>query len=138
MQDGPPIFLELFAGRASFSRAMIQSGFEVVSVDHKVGHPFAPIVSLDLTTESGKQILFRVLHHPRLFAIHFGLPCGTSSRAKEKPIPEELRAQGVPNPPQLRDHVQNFHWVCQDCRLLTGRKWIALTSSTPWPSTFCW
>ena len=102
MQDGPPIFLELFAGRASFSRAMIQSGFEVVSVDHKVGHPFAPIVSLDLTTESGKQILFRVLHHPRLFAIHFGLPCGTSSRAREKPIPEELRAQGVPNPPQLR------------------------------------
>ena len=102
MQDGPPIFLELFAGRASFSRAMIQSGFEVVSVDHKVGHPFAPIVSLDLTTESGRQILQKLLHHPRLFAIHLGLPCGTASRAREKPIPEELRAKGVPSPPQLR------------------------------------
>lgn len=81
---------------------MIQSGFEVISVDHKVGHPFAPIVSLDLTTESGKQILFRVLQHPRLMAIHMGLPCGTASRARERPIPQELRERGVPNPPQLR------------------------------------
>ena len=81
---------------------MIQSGFEVISVDHKVGHPFAPIVSLDLTTDTGRQILFRLLQHPRLFAIHMGLPCGTASRAREKPIPQELQEQGVPSPPQLR------------------------------------
>ena len=99
---GPPLFLELFAGRGSFSRAMIQSGFEVISVDHKVGHPFAPIVSLDLTTDTGRQILSRLLQHPRLFAIHMGLPCGTASRAREKPIPQELQEQGVPSPPQLR------------------------------------
>ncbi len=29
-----PLFVEVFSGRASFSRAMIQAGFEVVSVDH--------------------------------------------------------------------------------------------------------
>ena len=81
---------------------MIQSGFEVISVDHKVGHPFAPIVSLDLTTDTGRQILSRLLQHPRLFAIHMGLPCGTASRAREKPIPQELKEQGVPSPPQLR------------------------------------
>ena len=81
---------------------MIQSGFEVISVDHKVGHPFAPIVSLDLTTDTGRQILFKLLQHPRLFAIHMGLPCGTASRAREKPIPQELQEQGVPSPPQLR------------------------------------
>ena len=81
---------------------MIQSGFEVISVDHKVGHPFAPIVSLDLTTDTGRQILLRLLQHPRLFAIHMGLPCGTASRAREKPIPQELQEQGVPSPPQLR------------------------------------
>ena len=137
MQDGPPIFLELFAGRASFSRAMIQSGFEVVSVDHKVGHPFAPIVSLDLTTESGKQILQKLLHYPLLFAIHLGLPCGTASRAREEPIPEELRSKGVPSPPQLRSALQNSHWECQDCHHLTKPKWIAPTCSIPWPSTFC-
>ena len=99
---GPPLFLELFAGKASFSRAMIQSGCEVISVDHKVGHPFAPILTLDPTTESGKQILLRALQHPRLFAVHFGLLCGTASRARERPVPAELQAKGVPSPPQLR------------------------------------
>ena len=60
------------------------------------------IVSLDLTTESGRAILFRLLQHPRLFSVHFGLPCGTASRARERPVSEELGAQGVPSPPQLR------------------------------------
>ena len=42
------------------------------------------------------------LQHPRLFSVHFGLPCGTASRARERPVSEELRAQGVPSPLQLR------------------------------------
>eukprot|EP00435_Cladocopium_sp_Y103_P067991 s171_g30.t2 len=31
-----------------------------------------------------------------------GLPCGTASRAREKPVSATLRAQGAPNPPPLR------------------------------------
>ena len=34
-----PLFVEIFAGRASFSRAVAQAGFEVVSVDHEVDAP---------------------------------------------------------------------------------------------------
>ena len=51
-----PLFVEVFSGRASFSRAMIQAGFEVVSVDHEVDTPFAPVVSLDLSSETGQRI----------------------------------------------------------------------------------
>ena len=34
-----PLSVEIFAGKASFSRALVQAGFEVVSVDHEVEAP---------------------------------------------------------------------------------------------------
>ena len=62
-QEMKPLFVEVFsgnAGNASFSGAMIQAGFEVVSVDHEVDAPYAPVVSLDLATESGQKILMEI------------------------------------------------------------------------------
>ena len=97
-----PLFVEVFSGRASFSRAMIQAGFEVVSVDHEVDTPFAPVVSLDLSSETGQRILKQILSSKRLVAIHFGLPCGTASKARDRPISQELQRQGVPSPAPLR------------------------------------
>ena len=35
-------------------------------------------------------------------AMHAGVACGTSSRAREKELPEELRKQGAPRPVPLR------------------------------------
>lgn len=64
--------------------------------------PFAPIVALDLTSSSGTRILWDILQAPGVEAIHLGLPCGTSSRARELPIPESMRKAGVPEPPPLR------------------------------------
>ena len=100
--SSPPLFVEIFAGRASYSRAAIQAGLRVVSVDHKVDQPFAPIVALDLTSNSGISILWDILSAPGLGAVHLGLPCGTSSRARELPIPRAMREAGVPEPPPLR------------------------------------
>ena len=42
---GPPLYVELFAGKAtlSLSRALIQSGFEVISIDHIADSPMAPM-----------------------------------------------------------------------------------------------
>lgn len=42
------------------------------------------------------------MQSPHLCAVHLGLPCGTSSRARERPISATLKAQGVPQPPPLR------------------------------------
>ena len=97
-----PLFVEVFSGRASFPRAMVQAGFEVVSVDHEVDTPFAPVVSLDLSTETGQRILMQILSSKRLVAVHFGLPCGTASKARDRPISQELQRQGVPSPAPLR------------------------------------
>ena len=97
-----PLFVEVFSGKASFSRAMIQAGFEVVSVDHEVDAPYAPVVTLDLTTKSGQDILKEILSSKRLVAVHFGLPCGTASKARDRPISQELQNRGVPSPAPLR------------------------------------
>ena len=97
-----PLFVELCAGKAAFSKAALQAGLRVVSVDHEVAQPFAPIVSLDLTSASGTRILWDIMKAPGLAAVHLGLPCGTSSRARELPIPKAMRDAGVPEPPPLR------------------------------------
>ena len=100
--SGIPIFIELFAGRGSLSKSMIQAGFEVISVDHEVIQPLAPIVSLDLSSKDGQSLCWQIVTNPRVFAIHLGLPCGTSSRARDKPVPQSLRQQGAPSPMPLR------------------------------------
>lgn len=43
-----------------------------------------------------------MLGSEQLLGVHLGLPCGTASRARERPIAPSLRKQGVPNPPPLR------------------------------------
>ena len=101
-QCSPPLFVELFAGRGALSKAASQAGLRVVSVDHEVVQPLAPIVPLDLTSSSGVAILWDILSSPGLAAVHLGLPCGTSSRARELPLPKSLRLAGVPEPPPLR------------------------------------
>ena len=101
-QFSPPLFVELFAGKGAFSKAALQAGLRVVSIDHEVVQPFAPMVILDLTSNSGTRILWDVLETPGLAAVHLGLPCGTSSRARELPIPAALKRAGVPEPPPLR------------------------------------
>ena len=97
-----PLFVELFAGRGSLSRAALQAGFSVLSVDHEGHDPVVPIIQLDLTTESGEAILWDMLDSRQLLAVHLGLPCGTASLARERPISRALQLQGVPNPPPLR------------------------------------
>eukprot|EP00435_Cladocopium_sp_Y103_P009154 s2122_g2.t1 len=92
-------------GRGSFSKAATQAGLRVVSVDHEVVQPFAPIVALDLTTKAGVDIMWDILNTPGVGAIHLGLPCGTSSRATEA-----LAAQGKQNK-RHRPLVPEYHRI---------------------------
>lgn len=45
--SSPPLIVEVFAGRASLSRALIDAGFQVLSVDREVDQPFAPLKVAD-------------------------------------------------------------------------------------------
>ena len=76
--------------------------FQFLSIDHESNDAVVPMVSLDLTTDSGVEILWDILSSESLLAVHLGLPCGTASLAREKPVAAHLQAMGVPNPPPLR------------------------------------
>ena len=129
-QEMKPLFVEVFSGKASFSRAMIQAGFEVVSVDHEVDAPYAPVVSLDLTTESGQKILMDITSSRRLAAIHFGLPCGTASKARDRPISQELQRHVKEFPRQLPCDLLSTRWVSLDQVVSTKPKFKKAMDST--------
>ena len=89
------------------SRALLDVGCEVISIDHvfheaEHARPQAPITLLDLSSESGQTIFWELIQAREPAVIHMGLPCGTCSRARERPIATRLRHQGAPQPRPLR------------------------------------
>jgi hypothetical protein len=58
------IFVEIFVGRGILSRAMVQSGFSVLSVDHENNGAVTPLDMLDLTTSMGVKVLWDILSSP--------------------------------------------------------------------------
>ena len=100
-----PLVVEVFAGKASFSRALLEAGFAVLSVDHQADEPQVPMVLLNLTAASGQEILWTMIKQPQVVAVHLGVPCGSASRARERPMPKHLVRAGVPCPKPLRSGV---------------------------------
>ena len=107
--------MEFCAGSARLSSALKERGFAVVPVDwDKNRHTtFARCINIDLT-KPGARILFKqLLATKRLRYVHFAPPCGTGSKAREKPISQALQAQGAPSPKPLRssEHPSGFPWL---------------------------
>ena len=103
--DRKLIFIEFCAGSASLSAAMMRAGFHAMPADF-AGNKFSPKVKsieIDLASKEGRQLASEMVDNVQPFSVHFGLPCGTCSRARELPVSPKLRAQGAPQPPPLRD-----------------------------------
>ena len=100
------LVLEIFGGSARLTRAFVEAGAEAFSVDwiRNSSKPSGPTVLLDLTTDAGKQIIMKLIKERRVISIHFAPPCGTASRAREKPISAALKAQGCVEPKPLRNN----------------------------------
>ena len=99
------VFCEIFAGCGRLSKTARQEGFAILAVDgprnsHRVE---CPILTLDLADAAAQQVLIGMLQGVRPQFIHAALPCGTGSRARERPIPLALRKRGAPAPRPLRD-----------------------------------
>ena len=101
-QDNPPAqpkvpwFFEVFSGKASLSAACAKLGFKVLAFDHVVGGAQAATVPLDLCQEQGRTLFWQLIERNKPLALHGGPPCGTSSRARERPLPKAR----FPNAPQ--------------------------------------
>lgn len=103
-----PFVIELFAGTAGLSKALSDVGIKAVAIDKckagaKVLHP---VLRLDLTQESAQRQVLQQLAHPDCVGFWAAPPCGTASKARNRPVPAHLRQRGVPNPPPLRSKSQ--------------------------------
>ena len=73
--------------RSAWQRNLAMDLASVASFEIMGGHNCcSPTFFENLTTASGTHILWNVLQAPGLAAVHLGLPCGTSSRARELPM----------------------------------------------------
>ena len=99
------VFFEIFAGCGQLSLSMKSKGFLVVPVDYHFNKHDIRVeqMSLDLTTDEGQSCLMGLLKQLQPAVIHVALPCGTGSRARERPIASHLIAKGAPQPRPLRD-----------------------------------
>ncbi len=95
------IFIEACAGRGILSSVAKEQGFSVVPVDcpRNQRKTKVRVITLDLTSpHAADYLLRRLVKDYRVIAVHFGLPCGTCSKARGI-----LMADGSPGPQPLRD-----------------------------------
>ncbi len=93
-----PFAIELFCGSAGLTacmRTLMPSSFVV---DHSVIHPKARVIQLNLLDEANQKLVEEWVRHPNCLWLHFGVPCGTASRAREIRL-----NRFVHGPPPLRD-----------------------------------
>ena len=119
-------------------------------VDHivKAGNK-APIVKVDIATPDGEELARSYINSPLCAYAHFGLPCGTSSRAREIAMPDMPRApaplrhaehpDGIPNlPAKDAERVAAANRVyAAGCRLivlciLRGVRWSLEQPARSW------
>lgn len=102
---GIPIVMELCAGSAGLSAALKAANIQVIPIDHNKNRhrTKVTVVNIDIVTPSGQQLVKQLLATGLIQHVHGAPPCGTASRARERPIPEYLRRRGVPKSEPLRD-----------------------------------
>eukprot|EP00435_Cladocopium_sp_Y103_P057446 s2110_g19.t1 len=62
-----------------------------------------PTFTIDLSNPDEVKVAEQLLRFSRPKAVHFGLMCGTCSRARERSLAPSLKRQGAPEPMPLRD-----------------------------------
>ena len=104
-----PITFEIRCGAGGLSAALRRMGFQVFAIDHSANRhsPKVKTFVLDVASDEQFTILLDMFKFCNPCYVHYGLPCGTCSRARERPLPSRLGQSG---PPPLRDadHLHGF------------------------------
>ena len=70
--------------------ALRDQGLSVLPIDHRVRCTDLQVLRLDLQDAQDVSVFLEMLATANVCLAHFGPPCGTSSRARERPLPKEL------------------------------------------------
>ncbi|CAL1143635.1 unnamed protein product, partial [Cladocopium goreaui] len=93
-ETASPFAVEFCSGTGGLTAQLKKAGLAgSFGVDHivKAGNK-APIVKVDIATPDGEELARSYINSPLCAYAHFGLPCGTSSRAREIALPNMPRA----------------------------------------------
>eukprot|EP00435_Cladocopium_sp_Y103_P017156 s916_g4.t1 len=104
-EDAEPFAIEFCSGTAGLTAQFRKLGMTAsFGVDRIVkGACKAPVVKLDLGTPEGEELAASWIRSKQCKYCHYGLPCGTSSRAREIPLgpdqhgPRPLRSDEFPD-----------------------------------------
>ena len=94
-----PMFIEICAGSAILASCFREVGWDIIAIDNKRNrfHPLARICVLDLSLDTSWEYLRWVCKQFPVKWVHAAPPCGTSSRARERPGgPPPLRTDQEP------------------------------------------
>ncbi len=103
-----PGAIEICCGHAGLTAALCAAGLDAVGVDWKGNRhqTCVPVLQVDLTTKDGQQFVRELVEQTHVVYVHLAPPCGTYSRARERPIPAHLRRRNAPCPRPLRTDDQ--------------------------------
>lgn len=96
--------LELRCGSARLTRCFQAEGLlGDVGIDYVRNKckPVGPTVTLDLASDHGQEVVWRLLKSGRVVVVSMGVPCGTASRARECPMSAK---QHGPRPLRTEEH----------------------------------
>eukprot|EP00434_Breviolum_minutum_P046212 symbB.v1.2.041655.t1/scaffold8457.1/size11431/1 len=86
------VFAEIFAGTAQLSSECKSAGFATLAIDKTTERkPKVALTLMDLTEENGIQRVLELASTANIGAAHLAPACGTSSKAREKPLPAHMR-----------------------------------------------
>ena len=105
-----PTSIEVCCGSAGLSASLRKAGIQVFPVDHhgnKHATKAKPVV-LDLTLPKDQAVFKQLCYDSKPEFVHMGLPCGTCSRAREKPLPGHLAHLKPPQPLRSQDHLMGL------------------------------
>ena len=102
--------IEACAGSAMLSSVLQQYGFETLPIDFggNKHRPCVHVVNLDLRKRHAWEFLTKVVMGRRVYWFHGAPPCGTSSRARDRPLSSSSHG-----PPPLRSesHPLGLPWL---------------------------
>ena len=105
-----PLCMEICAGSATLSDVARRRGFAIMPVDCERNRHLTKrkIYSLDVTTPHAQNVLSYVLKNCRVAFVHMAPACGTCSKARGIPLPDDS-----PGPRVLRsaEHPWGLPWV---------------------------
>ena len=89
------------------SASLRQLGFQSLAYDHGGNrhHCRHQVINMDLTLDGSLEIIHDLIHNHSVVYVHVAPPCGTASRARDRPLSAKLKSIGVHEPQPLRSEA---------------------------------